>query len=498
MQQNSESKTVSGISIKNNTVFNALKTISSVVFPLITFPYISRVLLPENVGKINFAISIVSYFSLIASLGVTTYAIRECSRVRDDKNKLGNTASQIYTINILTTIIAYLSLIATLLISRKLFNYRTLILIQSLTIASTTLGADWLNSAMEDFKYIAIRTVSFQFISIGLMFLLVHSPKDYIVYAMISLFSSAGANIVNIWYRKRYCKVTVLWNIKKDIEWRRHFIPILYLFVMLLAQTIFNSMDSTMLGLMIGDREVGIYSTAHKMINIINQLVASLLWVIMPRMSYYFENKDYQRINYLLRKVLGFNVIIGIPIIVGGVITAGDLVRVIAGPEYGESSNVLQILLIGFGFSLVGGNFLGNAVLLPSQKEKYYMCVCCATAMVNVIGNYFFIPVFGARAAAGTTAVCSLLILILLLLKVDKRIKIVNYRPLIFSPAVGCVGIAIMCYVCKLISNTWWRLSISIAGSILIYILILYLLKNELALEILKMIKGRILKTNGD
>ena len=246
-------------SIKKNSIYSVVKTSSSILFPLITFPYISRALLTENVGKINFGLSIVSYFSLIASLGITTYAIRECSAARDDKEKLGNTASQIWSINIITTVIAYIALAFTLLVYRKLDNYRTLIVIQSLAIIATTLGADWLNSAMEDFKYITIRTAAFQLASLILMFIFVHRPEDYIKYAVISLVSTAGASICNIWYRRRYCRV----RFTKDIELRRHLAPIMYLFVMILAQTIFNSVDSTMLGIFRGDYDVGIYATAH-------------------------------------------------------------------------------------------------------------------------------------------------------------------------------------------------------------------------------------------
>ena len=175
-------------SIKRNTVYNAIKTLSSIIFPLITFPYISRVLLTENSGKIDFGLSIVSYFSLIASLGITTYAIRECSAVREEKNKLSYVASQLWSINIITTVVAYIALTVTLLCYRKLDNYRTLIIIQSLSILATTLGADWLNSAMEDFKYITIRTVAFQFFSLLLMLIFVHKPEDYMKYAVITRF----------------------------------------------------------------------------------------------------------------------------------------------------------------------------------------------------------------------------------------------------------------------------------------------------------------------
>mgnify|MGYP002626160241 CR=1 FL=1 len=475
-------------SIKKNTVFSAIKTFSSIIFPLITFPYISRVLLTDNVGKINFGLSIVSYFTLIASLGITTYAIRECSAVRDDKALLSRMASQVYSINIITTVIAYLALAITLLCYRNLDNYRTLIIIQSLSILTTTLGTDWLNSAMEDFKYLTLRTVAFQLVSLVLMFMFVHKPEDYMKYVVISLVSSAGANVMNMWYRKRYCNV----RLTKKIEWRRHFIPIMYLFVMILAQTIFNSVDSTMLGLFHGDYEVGIYSTAHKMTNVINQVIGSLLWVIMPRMSYYFAENNYDEVNRLLRKVLGFNFLLGLPCAVGCFVIAEDVIMVAAGEAFIEAAPVLQILMIGFVFSLVGGNFLGNAILLPSKQEKYYMIVCCVTAVVNVIGNYIFIPLWGVKAAAGTTALCGLVILILLLFKVDERIKIEKVGKLIVAPFLGSVGIVVVCLLCKMIDDLWIRVSVSLTTSIGLYCIVQLLFRNELFDEFLLAIRKRL------
>ena len=481
-------------SIKKNTVFSSIKTLSSIIFPLITFPYISRILLPENVGKINFGLSIVSYFSLVASLGITTYAIRECSAIRYDKQKLSDTASQIFSINIITTIVAYLALAATLAFFKKLENYRSLIVIQSLAIVATTLGADWLNSAMEDFKYITLRTVTFQFVSLALMFIFVHEPEDYMKYAVISLISSVGASVTNIWYRRRYCSVHFIHNISTGIEWKRHMVPIIYLFVMILAQTIFNSVDSTMLGLMHGDYEVGIYSTAHKITNIINQVVGSLLWVIMPRMSYYFAEKKYNEVNNLLRKVLGFNMLLGLPSATGCSMIAEDIIKAIAGDAFIEAASVLRILMLGFVFSLIGGNFLGNAILLPSKKERYYMIVCCITAFINVIGNYIFIPMFAARAAAGTTAVCSLTILILLLFKVEKNVKMERIGKMILAPIIGCIGIMAICLGCKIIGNLWVRIIMSISGSAVVYGAVQILMKNELVSDMIEIIRKRVVR----
>ncbi len=477
-------------SIKKNTIYSIIKTCSSIVFPLITFPYISRVLLAENVGKIHFGMSIVSYFSLIASLGITTYAIRECSAVREDKKALSDVASQIFSINVLTTILSYILLATTLLFFNKLEGYRTLIIIQSLSIAFTTIGTDWLNSAMEDFKFITLRTVIFQILAIILMLVFVRIPDDYLKYAVISLVSTSGASIVNVFYRKRYCHIRFTLNI--DIK--KHIGPILFLFVMILAQDIYNNVDSTMLGLMHGDRAVGIYGAAHKMAKMINQLVAAILWVIMPRMSFYFAQNDYSQINKLLKKILGFNLLLGLPCAVGTTMLSKEIITIIAGKDFLEAAFVLQVLMIGFIFSLIGGNFLGNAILLPSKQEKYYMFVCCITAVLNIITNYIFIPLYGAVAAAGTTALCSFVMFIMLILKKDKKIHLSRIQDVIISPVIGSLAICIICFLLRTISSLWLRTILSVAISVAIYGVIQILAKNQLVYELINPMFKRLKK----
>lgn len=280
-----------------------------------------------------------------------------------------------------------------------------------------TLGADWLNATVEDFKYITIRTIVFQFISLILMFLFVKTPNDYIKYAAISVFSTSAANVVNMFYRRRICKLSFV----KEMNWRKHFKPIVLLFVMILAQTIFSSADQTMLGIMRGDYEVGIYSTALKIVNIISQIVSSLAWVVMPRMSLYFVEEDYQLINSMLRKILSLLLTIGIPAIVGVCALSQEIVVIIGGDSYLDAALPLKILMISFAFSLIGGNFLGNMVLLPSKNENTYMWICCIAALFNVVLNYLLIPHGGAKAAALTTTLSSLLIMVLLFIKKIKE-----------------------------------------------------------------------------
>lgn len=175
-------------------------------------------------------------------------------------------------------LIAYAALLVSLVFFRKLDSYRNLIIIFSSNILFTILGADWINSAFEDFRYITLRTFGMQLISLICIFIFVRKPSDVINYALITVLASGGANILNMFYRRRFCRMHFI----KDMRWKKHMPPIIMLFVMILAQQIFSSADITMIGFMRSDAEVGLYSTAVKIFNILNQVIASILWVMLP------------------------------------------------------------------------------------------------------------------------------------------------------------------------------------------------------------------------
>ena len=477
--------------IKVNTIYSIIKSVSAILFPLISFPYASRTLLPEGIGKVNFANSIVNYFSLLASLGLNTYAIRECSRVRDCPKDLSKVASELFSINMVTTGLSYVLLGVTLLFARPLDSYRMLIVVQSTTIMFHTLGMEWINSVMEDFRFITLRTVSFQMLALVLMFLLVKTPEDYLKYAMIMVVSQSGANIVNMLYRRKYCHVTIT----RNMQFRRHISPILLLFAMQISQVIFTNADTTMLGLLHSDTEVGIYSTAVKVYNIVSQVVSSILWVVMPRLSLYYAKKDYSLINPLLRKTLGFCLALGLPCITGLNMLSKEIVEIIGGVEYLDAAPVLQILTFSLLFSLIGGNFIGNIIMLPSLREKYFLVACIIAAVANVVLNALLIPTLSVHGAAIATVVSSLIILIVLLPRVEKEIQLGVLGKLVGPPVIGCVFIIVSCMIIKhIIYGLWIRFIIAVGTSVVGYGLILVMCRFELIDPIIAILKKKLIK----
>lgn len=462
-------------SVNKNAIFNTVKSAFGIIYPLIAFPYISRVLMTDNVGKVNFSSSIISYFSLIASLGVTTYAVRECLRVRDDREQLGRTAGEILSINLASTAIAYLALIVVLIFAKPLENYRLLICIQSASILFTTLGADWLNTAMEDFEFIALRTVSMQILSLLLMFLFVRKQEDYIIFAIISVVASSGANVVNIFYRRKYCETRPTW--KMGIK--RHLPPIMLLFSLILSQTIYTNSDMTILGLVKGDYQVGLYSTSVKIYNLVNTMVASVAWVVMPQLSAGFARNDYKEINKLLKYSMDFILVLGIPCVCGIWIIAPQLIHVIAGEAYAGAALSLRILGAALMCSFISG-WIGNMTMLPAGKEKICLWSSIVSAAINVALNFVLIPRWGLNAAAFTTVLSELIGIFIKLPYMDKEIKVDRLGEMLKAPIMGGVGIFILGFFFQRAVQTPWVVSaLTIAASAIWYLIVLAVTKNE-------------------
>ena len=479
---------MSSNSINSNTVFNTVKSVFSIIYPLITFPYIARVLMTDSVGIISFGNSIVSYFSLIASLGVSTYAIRECSKVKEDKKALEKTASQIYSINVVSTLFAYVCLVVVLFFAKPLENYRLLICILSLTIFFATIGADWLNTAMEDFRFIAIRTMFFQVVSFATILFFVHKPEDYITYAIISVIASSGANIVNVFYRKKYCRIA--FTLQMDVK--KHLPKILFMFSLILSQIVYVNSDMTILGLLKGDHEVGLYSISVKMYRIINTTIASIAFVVMPKLSYYFMRKEYNEINKLLKYSLNFIIVLGIPSICGLEVLAPHLISVVAGEAYLDATLSLRLLGCALFCSFIGG-WVGNITFLPAGREKVILKISIISALVNIFLNILLIPRWGLNAAAFTTFVSELLCMACGLALLDKNIKIEGLKLMLLGPVAGSIGIVFIGFffmnICKV---SWLIVVLTIMASMIWYFLVLLLTKNDFFVGFLYPVFNRI------
>ena len=483
-------------SVKKNAILNGLRTILNLLFPLITFPYVSRILSVDEVGKFNFSSSIITYFLLIAALGIDKYAVREGAKYRDNRKKLSEFASEVFSVNIISTLFSYLLLFLAIFISKKLQLYFVCILICGLQIIFTTIGTEWLYTIYEEYAYITLRSIVFKVISLVLLFIFVRSEGDYLKYAGVSVFASVGSNILNYINAKKYCDI----HFTLDIKWRDILKPVLIIFASNIAIQIYVSTDITMLGFFKTDYDVGIYSVSVRIYNMVASVLSAVQIVAIPRLAMYVGKNQKKEYNELLLKLTNTLMLVVIPAMVGLVLLSKDIVTVIAGSSYYNSCLSLRILCVALSFSILSSTF-NRCILIPFKREKKTLYSSIISASANVLLNIVFIPLFSEIGAAITTLIAEGMMAVLNYIYSKDICKniIFNKKTLknVITIIFGTIGIIISCVAIKgLIHVQILRIAISVTVSVAVYIVIILALKNEIALEFLQEIKNRMFKTN--
>lgn len=481
-------------SIKLSATANTIKTLLSILFPLITFPYISRILGTEVYGKYQFCTSIVNYFIYIAALGISTYAIRNGSAIRDDKNKLNDFCSEMFSINVFTTIISYALLVIFIILCSNNVDNNYMIYILSLTIIFNTIGKEWIFSIFEDYLFMSIRYIIFQIISLMLMFVFVKSVEDVYIYLFILQLATCGANLTNYFYAKKYVKV----KFRFKLNLKKHLVPILILFFNNISVIIYTNSDITLLGIINGNYDVGLYSVSAKIYTILKQLVNGFIIVSLPRLSYYVENNKKEEFDLLSNKILNVILIFIIPIVCGLCFLSKDIILIISGNEYLEAHSSLKILSVSLLFSALA-SFYTSSVLISNKKEKEVLKCTLISAIVNIGLNIILLPKFGQNAAALTTVISEGIVTFLAIYysKGIFNCKIL-IKDIIIS-IIGCIFIIIIIFSFRVyINNILLYLIIVTTISAIMYFIIHYIMKTEIVVEFFNSIISKLKKYKKD
>ena len=473
-------------SLKVNAFLNSLRNILTLIFPLITFPYISRVLSVKGIGKYSFSNSIISYFTLIASLGINSYAIREGAKYRDNKKKIQQFANEVFTINVFSTLFSYILLFICLLTFSRLHEYFVCILIYSIEIGFYVLSVDWLFTIYEDFMYITIRSIAFQVLSIILLFIFVRHSNDYLNYAAVSVFSAVGSNILNFYKAKKLIGIRMIFH----FNWKKHLVPIFILFAANIANLIYVNSDITILGLMKSNYIVGIYNTSSRIYLILRNGLIAVLAVAVPRLAMLYGKKKIKEYKNILESLINVLILITLPIMFGLYMLGKQVILIIAGSHFLRSVSSLRILTIAYIF-IVLSEVLTECVLIPAKKEKYILYSMSISASINILLNILLIPSFSENAAAFSTVLSELLMLIINFHYSKPLLKgMINFYSMglnSIESLIGCFGIVIVCLIVDNVFNSLIMITIlSITMSIIIYILILLIFKNIYVISIVK------------
>lgn len=426
-------------SIKKNFIMNALLTISSFIFPLITFPYISRILSPEGIGKVSFANSVVAYFALFAQLGIPTYGVRACAKVRDNKKELSRTVQEIFVINIIMTITIYIVFGITLSCVPRLQADKHLLLIISSTMLFNAAGMDWLYRGLEKYTYITSISILFKFIAIFLMFALVHQKSDYIAYGLICIFASSASNVCNLVNVHRYIEIKPVGM----YNFRRHLKPIMIFFAMSCATTIYTNLDTVMLGFIRTDMDVGYYNAAVKVKSVLLGVVTSLGTVLLPRASYYVEHHETNEFQRITRKAINFVILIAIPLTCYFILYAQEGIMFLSGNAYMPAVLPMQIIMPTILF--IGlTNIMGIQILVPLGREKIVLYSEIAGAIVDLIFNILLIPRLASIGAAIGTLMAEIVVWIVQFMALRTEIlpayKSIQYKKILSATVAGIVS----------------------------------------------------------
>lgn len=471
-------------SIKKNYLFNLCYQVLLIITPLITAPYIARVLEADGVGVISYVSSVATYFTLFATMGITTYGQREISYVQDIKNLRSNTFWNIKVFQSFTAIIIFVIYIFFAILQENPYIY----IIFSLNILSVVVDVSWFFQGLEEFGKTILVNIVFKLSGIIYIFLFVRTKDDLLVYAFgLSFFTFLGN--ISLWkYLPRYIEKIDRKNIHpfKDVK------MVLSFFLPTIAIEIYTVLDKIMIGVITKDAfENGYYEQAIRISKLTLSIVTALGVVMIPRIGYHFKRKDYEEVKKLIYRGYQFVWFIGIPICLGLIVVAKNFIPWFLGDGYDKVVSligILSFLIITIGIS----NVTGMQYMIPTGKQKTFTYTVIIGACVNFILNLILIPKFQSTGASIASVVAEMSITIIQLVTVRKEISIWevvklgrNYclAGLIMAHVVECMGRG-------LTPNLVHTIMLISCGSV-VYISILFILHDKFLISNIKLILKR-------
>lgn len=473
-------------SVKYNFILNFILSATQFIFPLVTFPYVSRVLGAAANGKVAFASSVANYFMMVASLGIPTYGVRACAQVRNNIEKLSKTVKEIFLINSFVTFGVIISYIICIFAVPHFYDYKALLVINGINILLNVFGMNWVFQALEQYDYITVRSVSFKVLSIICMFLLVKKPEDYLVYAGISVFAAVGSYVLNFIRVQSY----VDFSVRGPYEIKKHIKPIFILFAQSLAVSIYTNLDTVMLGLMKSDVDVGYYHAAIKIKTILVSLVSSLGSVLLPRMSFYAKEHMLDDFKRMMLKALNFTMLMAIPLSMYFFLYGKESIIFLAGEEFIGAVVAMQLITIAVIPNGLTG-VLGIQVLTAIEREKCVLISVVVGALADFFLNLFLIPQLGSSGAALATTVAEFIVAIVQIYYTRSLLKDIKSGFKIWGYIVFTVIAVFASFWVRYlgVNSTFIILVISATAFFGTYAVGLLVIKDEIAVEIVNTVK---------
>lgn len=479
-------------SLKKNFIYNMLSQLVTLLVPLISTPYVSRILHEDGVGQVSFSLAMVSYFTLFASLGFASYGQREIAKYQNDLEKQSVIFHEINISRFLTTILVQFIFIIIFFTIGFGEKYNLLILVSSINIISVIFDISFYYQGIEKFKIITLRTIILKLLGLIGILIFVKNENDTWIYILCTCLSTFVSNIV-MW--PSALKRVGLKNIKKINIWK-HFLPSFLIFLPTLATTIYSVLDRTMIGYLAPNPDYanGCYEQAYKINSMALIPMAVIASILIPRNAYDYQHNNTNELKehiYFSSRMAWF---LGLPIIIAFFVLSKNLSYWFLGEGYDSVPNLLIIMSFRMIFSGFGTVF-GTILFIPIGKEKYSTYATMVGAFLNFILNLILIPKYGAVGAATTTVVTEFIVTFVLCVFVFKS-KIVSLKKC-FIVAIKYLIAACIMFIPIYLTQKKMNYSIlsfciiSIEGFI-IYIICLIIMKEKMTCSVLNYLINKL------
>ena len=473
--------------MKKNFFYSLLLSLVNILFPILSFPYASRILGPVGIGKVQFVISFAQYFALFAALGIPIYGIKEAAKYKDDQKKLSAVFTELTIIFFIASLLLFTVYLVVLFSFPFFTTNRPLYLYAGILILLSFSYTDWFYAGIEEFRAITLRSVIIKIISLVLLYAFIRTGADFRKYLFIIIFSILGNQILS--FLMVFKKTSFDFS---DLDFRKHVQPLLYIFSATLAASIYTVLDTVLLGFLSTEKAVGLYTASVKLIKITIPIITSMGVILIPAISKNFARNNMQEIKQLLDKSFTYLVFLSVPIGFGLAILAPEFIIIFSGNQFIKAATSMQVLsllpiLVGF------GHFFCLQILMPAGKNKEIFFSMLAGVFTCLALNFILVPSMH-EIGESIANVCTELIVTLCYFYFIRKHYTLAYNwkfvlqsvisALIFFPVVSLMRYAHL--------NAIFTLLMSIFACASVYAAIqLFIFKNTFLFNFIKPIKNK-------
>lgn len=379
-------------SVKKNFFYNGLLLFFNLGFPLITAPYISKILGIDKIGEINFGLAYVNWFIILGTFGIPAYATREIAKFRDNKEKIDTIFSQSIILIFLGAFLSFVTYSILIFFIPKFYQYRFSLFLYSLYLFFNVFSLEWFFTGLEEFSYISKRNFLIKTISLILIFNFVKTPSDIYIYILIFVFTMGIGNCVNYFYSKKYATLTF-----KNLNFSKFLFNSRFFYFQVLVGSIYTFLDQILLGYLSNSIELAYYSRSRQIVSILISLITISISTIGPRAINYFKN-DFNNYIKIVNSCFLITCFILFPSMLTGIIFSENIMLILGGEAFKNSSFILSTLFI-LSFFTVFSVFFNTIISIPFGKEKNTFYANVSVAILSLILNFFLLKKMGALGA---------------------------------------------------------------------------------------------------